>query len=221
MVHNSTHPLFMKKNTPPSKSGKATGVRKPVSKAGAKPAKKQAGKPSNKSQPKTLPIGRPTKYDESMVKQVQKLAKLGLTDDEMADVLDVHRDTFYTWKKEHPDFSDALKMGKAFADANVAQRLYERAMGFEHDSEEIKVLPAFGSARQNPDDDSEDADVSTATGDHPRIVRVPIRKIFPPDTTACIFWLKNRQPKIWRDKVEQELNHNGTIKFGYGPEEPV
>lgn len=63
------------------------------------------------------------------------------------------------------------------ADANVADRLYQRAMGFEHDSEEIKVVE--GS-----------------------IERVPIRKIYPPDTVAAIFWLKNRQRDKWRDKVE-------------------
>lgn len=27
-------------------------------------------------------------------------------------------------------------------------------------------------------------------------------KHYPPDTTACIFWLKNRQPDKWRDKTE-------------------
>lgn len=206
----------MKKSTLPSKSkGKSSGVRKPAAKAGTQPVKKQGKKAPAKR-------GRPLKYNEAMIKQVEKLAKLGLTDDEMADVLDVHRDTFYTWKHEYPAFSDALKTGKAFADANVAQRLYERAIGFEHDSEEIKVLPAIGASRPQVEDDGEDGNTQpSANGDHPRIVRVPIRKIYPPDTIAAIFWLKNRQPGRWRDKVEQDLNHSGTIKFGYGAEEPV
>jgi hypothetical protein len=31
---------------------------------------------------------------------------------------------------------------------------------------------------------------------------VPYTERYPPDTAAAIFWLKNRQPKHWRDKVE-------------------
>ncbi len=71
----------------------------------------------------------------------------------------------------------------------VGQRLYERALGFEHDSEEIKVVSMGKEGSE--------------------IERVPIRKIYPPDTVAAIFWLKNRQPGKWRDK--QEIQHSGEI----------
>ena len=66
------------------------------------------------------------------------------------------------------------------ADADVADRLYQRAMGFEHDSVEIKVVDGG-------------------------IVEVPVRKVYPPDATSAIFWLKNRQPDKWRDKTTTEL----------------
>lgn len=66
-------------------------------------------------------------------------------------------------------------------------------MGFEHDSEEIKV-------------------VSDGQGQGSSIERVPVRKIYPPDTVAAIFWLKNRQPGKWRDKVDHDVNMSGEIE---------
>lgn len=130
--------------------------------------------------------GRPTKYDPANNQWVEKLCKLGATDEALAEFLNVNQDTINEWKKVYPEFSESLKRGKEFADANVAERLYQRAMGFEHDSEEIKVVSDGNNAGSS-------------------IERVPIRKIYPPDTTAAIFWLKNRRPKEWRDK--QEMDH--------------
>lgn len=131
-------------------------------------------------------VGRPTKYQDSYPEQAEKLCKLGATDAELADFFNVVESTLNLWKVEYPEFSEAIKAGKTLADANVADRLYQRAMGFEHDSEEIKV-------------------VSDGQGAGSSIERVPIRKIYPPDTTAAIFWLKNRQRDKWRDKTETEL----------------
>jgi hypothetical protein len=133
--------------------------------------------------------GRPTKYDPKYNDQVFKLCLLGATDKELADFFEVTESTLNLWKKENIEFSESLKKGKVEADANVGQRLYERALGFEHDSEEIKVIS----------DGKE--------GSH--YERVPIRKIYPPDTVAAIFWLKNRQSAKWRDK--QEVQHSGEI----------
>lgn len=145
-----------------------------------------ATKPKTKKKPaKQAPKagrGRPTTYKPEFVKMVYQLALLGQTDAEMAAVLQVTEQTFNNWKNAHPEFFESLNEGKALADARVADRLYQRAMGFEHDSEEIKVLsdPSFGSY----------------------VERVKVRKIYPPDTAAAIFWLKNRQSRKWREKVE-------------------
>lgn len=140
--------------------------------------------------------GRPTLYKEEYNIQVQKLCKLGATDKEIADFFNVNEDTINEWKKVYSEFSESIKKGKIEADANVAQRLYERAMGFEHDSEEIKV-------------------VSIGQGEGSSIERVPIRKIYPPDPTAAIFWLKNRRPREWRDKQEIDQKHSGGISINW------
>ena len=135
-------------------------------------------------------VGRPTDFKEEYIEQVYKLSLLGLTDKEMAGIFNTSEQTFNAWKHAHPEFLESLKKGKDLADAKVASRLFERAMGYEHDSEEIKVL-------------------SSETGSY--VERVPVRKIYPPDPTSAIFWLKNRQPRIWRDKQEVDNKHDGEI----------
>lgn len=143
-----------------------------------------------------MPAGRPTKYDPSLNEKVEKLAKLGATDSEMADFLEIAESTLNEWKKEFPEFSESIKRGKIIADSNVADRLYQRAMGYEHDSEEIKVVAIGNNAGSE-------------------IERVPIRKVYPPDPTAAIFWLKNRRPKEWRDKQEVETDGKVEVTVKY------
>lgn len=122
-------------------------------------------------------MGRPSKYKDEFVIQAEKLCKLGATDMEVADFFEVEVRTLYRWKAEHDDFCQALKAGKAEADARVERSLFARATGYEHDEVDIRVV---GGA----------------------IVQTPLRKHYPPDTTACIFWLKNRRPDEWRDRQE-------------------
>lgn len=137
--------------------------------------------------------GRPTDYMEEFNEQARKLCLLGATDKELADFFDIAESTLNNWKIAHPEFLESIRAGKDAADSNVADRLYQRAMGFEHDSEEIKV-------------------VSDGNGAGSSIERVPIRKIYPPDTAAAIFWLKNRQRSKWKDKTETELSGGLDVK---------
>ena len=131
--------------------------------------------------------GRPSKYKSEYVEQAVKLCKLGATDIEIADFFDVEVRTLYRWKGEFEEFCQALKAGKEVSDERVERSLFARANGYEHDEVDIRVV------------------------DH-TIVQTPIRKYYPPDTTAAIFWLKNRRPEQWRDKVETE--HSGHIQIG-------
>lgn len=132
--------------------------------------------------------GRPTKYDEKYDLQAYKLCLLGATDKDLADFFDVSESTINLWKLEHPSFSESLKQGKYEADAEVAHKLYKRATGYSQ------------------------PDIITASYEGKITDIQEVTKHFPPDTTAAIFWLKNRQPKNWRDK--QEIEHAGE---GGGP----
>lgn len=131
-------------------------------------------------------MGRPSKFKPEFVEQAEKLCKLGATDLDIADFFGVDVRTLYRWKGENEAFCQALKAGKAEADARVERSLFARANGYEHDEVDIRVVAG-------------------------QIVQTPIRKVYAPDTTACIFWLKNRKPEQWRDKTETK--HSGTVQF--------
>lgn len=141
-------------------------------------------------------MGRPSAYKPEYIEQVYKLALLGLKDTEIAKFFGVSEKTLNTWKIFHPEFLQSLKKGKLDADGEVVKSLYNRALGSKVTIQQaIKVKNV---QYENGKKVSEDEDV--------KIVEV-IQEV-PPDTTACIFWLKNRCPAQWRDKVEHLVDDN-------------
>ncbi|MEO1503129.1 MAG: hypothetical protein AAFU68_02770 [Pseudomonadota bacterium] len=133
--------------------------------------------------------GRPTKYDEKRVLPVIKaMTRIGATDVQMAAALDVSINTFDTWKKKHPEFLGALKEGKQISDELVERRLFERATGYETDA--VKIFMPAGK-------------------DQP--VYAPYTERYAPDTTAAIFWLKNRRPEDWRDSQDINLTNEDEL----------
>ena len=120
-------------------------------------------------------MARPSKLTELIKRQAEKLARLGLTDAEMADVWEVTEATITNWKSKSPEFFVPLKAGKAIADSKVERRLFERACGYSHP--EDKIFCHQG-----------------------KTTVIHTTKHYPPDTTACIFWLKNRQRENWRER---------------------
>ena len=79
-------------------------------------------------------IGRPTAYKKEYAEQAMRLCLLGATDQEMAGFFSVSEQTINTWKGKHPSFLESMRKGKIEADANVAERLYERAIGSDFQS---------------------------------------------------------------------------------------
>ena len=110
---------------------------------------------------------------EGLIK-LEGWARDGLTDEQIAKNIGINRDTLYRWKKAYPDFSDALKRGKEVIDRQVENALLKRALGYTYD--EVTFEGGVEVKR--------------------------VRKQVVPDTTAQIFWLKNRKPEDWRDKRE-------------------
>jgi len=133
--------------------------------------------------------GRPTSFKPEYVEQAEKLAKLGATDAQLADFFEVDVRTVGNWKVAHPEFFQSLKAGKEEADARVEQSLFQRAIGYEQDA--VKIFMPAGA-------------------DQP--VYAKYREVVAPDTTACIFWLKNRKSGEWRDKQEHEVSGEVGIK---------
>lgn len=121
--------------------------------------------------------GRPSAFTFEMMRQVRFLCERGCTDVELAEFFGVCEKTLNNWKKTHPEFLQSLKDGKAVADNKVQRSLFERATGYSHP----------------------DVHISNFQG---TVTATPLTKHYPPDTTAAIFWLKNRRPGEWRDKVD-------------------
>lgn len=138
-----------------------------------------------------MPAGRPTAFKPEYSKQATKLCRLGATNPELADFFDVAPSTISKWFIDYPEFSEAVKAGKEASDAEVAHKLYRRAIGYSHKDVDIKAYE--GS-----------------------IIQTPIIKHYPPDPTSMIFWLKNRQPKKWREKQELglEISKGQSFKIG-------
>jgi hypothetical protein len=125
--------------------------------------------------------GRPTKYQPEYDEQAYKLCLLGATDAKLADFFGVNEDTVHEWKKVHTSFSESITRGKDRADAEIAEALFHRAKGYSHAEDDIRTVAA-------------------------EIVITPTVKHYPPDTQAASLWLRNRQPQLWRDKVDTVLS---------------
>jgi hypothetical protein len=124
--------------------------------------------------------GRPPKFKEEYKEQALKLCSKGFTDSDLANFWNVDERTVNNWKTKYPEFFQSLKDGKQFCDEEIEKSLFNRAKGYT-----VKEVR------------------SDANGGSETV------KELPPDTTACIFWLKNRKPKEWRDKVETDITTKG------------
>ena len=132
--------------------------------------------------------GRPTKYIEEYAEQARKLCKLGATDPDLAEFFKVHLSTIWEWSTRHQAFSDAVKIGKDQANDCVDRSLYMKARGYFLDTE--KVFCSQGA-----------------------VTRVDTREYYPPDSTAIIWWQRNRRPDLWRER--QDVNVSGSLKHDH------
>ncbi|MEM8813928.1 MAG: hypothetical protein AAGF59_15050 [Pseudomonadota bacterium] len=143
-------------------------------------------------------VPRRPRFKASYVDQAAKLAALGATDQDMADFFMITPDVFSEWTARHRRFREAIEQNKNIADDQVERSLYERAIGYSHPEDKV-----------------------FANGGKP--VVVPTVKYYPPDPTSILFWLKNRRPDRWRDKVDHELAGEGgqSIKVEFvKPDDP-
>lgn len=120
-------------------------------------------------------------------------ARDGLTDEQLAKKMGIGTRTLYEWKEKYPQISQALKKGKEVVDIEVENALLKRALGYDYTEEKVEISEKDG-----------------------RKVIQTVKHVAP-DTTAQIFWLKNRRPEKWRDKpdvpdTKQDENLNRLIE---------
>lgn len=160
-------------------------------------------------------------HSKEQLEKIQGWARDGLTDDQIATNIGCSRSTLNEWKKRYSDISDALKKGKEVVDVEVENALLKKAMGTTTKTIQYKmvkvddvVLKAKRSRYMNvykldhPDKTQEEILIAAALA-VPTYERIPITETIqeiPPDTSAIIFWLKNRLPEKYRDQVFRKLN---------------
>ena len=140
-------------------------------------------------------MARPTEYIQDLHDAwAWTLAMDGLTDKEIAERMNISKATLNNWKKANPTFLDSLKAGKEPVDSKVQRSLYQRAIGYSFKEKKV-VVELDANGNQKP------ARIETT------------EKVIPPDTTAQIFWLKNRKSKDWRDKQEHDVTVNPFLEL--------
>lgn len=121
-------------------------------------------------------------------------ARDGLTEEQIAKNIGISRKTLGEWKKKYSDICNTIKKGKEVVDYEVENALFKRAMGYT-----TTVIKHMKVKKCSFNDDG------YKISEKEEIVEVKDEVHIPADTTAQIFWLKNRKPEKWREK-QKELN---------------
>lgn len=160
-------------------------------------------------------------HSKEQLEKLQGWARDGLTDEQIAKNIGIRRPTLYAWKKEHPDIADTLKKGKEVVDIEVENALLKKAMGTTTKTTQYKMVKVDSDVLKakrvkymnaykldHPDKTKEEIVIAAALA-IPTYERIPIVETVQevaPDTSAIIFWLKNRLPEKYRDQVFRKLN---------------
>lgn len=141
-------------------------------------------------------VGRKSKYYDYVqpyLKRIEHLCRMGATEEEICKKLGVSVDAFIEYKRKFPELIESLKRGKSDADDAVEAALFKRAIGYT--TEEVKT------------------NTYVDNNNNQKQFRTSITREIPPDTTAAIFWLKNRRPEKWRDRHELGIDGNIPVKL--------
>lgn len=132
-------------------------------------------------------LGRKSLKTPSRIAKILELAKQGKTEQDIADIIGVHIDTLALWKRNDLSLLMALKEGKLEADQLVEASLFKRALGMQYYEE--------SSSQNGP---------------------ISLQKYALPDVRAAQYWLNNRQPKKWRDRVEMVHEAGASLLLNLG-----
>lgn len=119
---------------------------------------------------------------EMILQRIREMGRQALTIYEASQELGISPMTFNRWLADDAAVLEAFSLGADMANKRVEQALFHKAIGYTYPAEKIAI---------------------NADG---VVTRVRYTEHVPPDNTAMIFWLKNRERDRWRDvqKVEVE-----------------
>lgn len=137
-----------------------------------------------------------SKYDNVItpnLKLIERWYRNGSTDEEVSQKLNISKTTLYKYVEDHSELSELRKKSKEIIDSEVEEALLKKSLGYEY-------TETTREERWNND-----------TKKYEMAITKEVTKQVAPDTTAMIFWLKNRQPELWKDK--HEVEHSGSLKL--------
>lgn len=144
------------------------------------------------------------KYEEWLqpegLLKIEGWARDGLTDEQIAYNMGISAATLYNWKAKYFEILESLKRGKEVVDRQVENALLKRALGYSYVETTKEMV------------DIHDPTTGQVIG-HEMQVTKKVTKEVAPDTTAQIFWLKNRKPADWRDKRDIQVDGNISNPF--------
>lgn len=126
-------------------------------------------------------------------------ARDGLTDEQIAHNMGITAKTLYEWQNRFSEIRESLKKGKAPVDLEVENALLKKALGFRVT---VRKPVKVKTKKQLKD---------KGLIEEERIEYTEEEVYIPPDTTAQIFWLKNRRPDKWRDRPEAVQDSNNEL----------
>lgn len=127
-----------------------------------------------------FPTDMKLKYMPELAQRAADMASFGATTAQIAERLGVTKPTLDRWMNTYAEFNEALTMNMEQADERVKRSLYQRAVGYEYATEEIRTV-SIGDGMSE-------------------IVRVPTVVHVPADPKAAMDWLRKRDPDNWGDK---------------------
>lgn len=156
--------------------------------------------------------------------KLEAWARDGLTDEQIAENIGINPATLYDWKKKYPEISETLKKGKEVVDIQVENALLKRALGYAYNEDKYISVPMdleeydekltqYMNLYRYEHPEATDSELMLVRDQFPKTKEIlaerKVKEVVP-DTTAQIFWLKNRRPDKWRDKQDVELS--GDVK---------
>jgi hypothetical protein len=105
------------------------------------------------------------------------LAKAGYINEDIADSFGMSMGQFNRLLRINPDLKDKLDAAKNDPNSKVEGALFKRALGYK---------------------------IQEVVKENGKPIKVVLKEIAP-DPVSCIFWLKNRDPKRWRDVLEHKF----------------
>jgi hypothetical protein len=161
------------------------------------PLKRKALRPERKAQAVVPAKPKEPTFHTKFIGICERLSFLGQTNQEMHEALGVSHTTFYEWLKLHPQLAEAVEKGREPATGEVARSLYQRAVGYVAKDQQLVMKQVRNEAGKIVD---------------VQPVVITLEKEYPPDTTAAMAWLTNRQPQRWRNKQDHDINLNVVVR---------